>query len=146
MIQVFQCNPVLASHHCRLEKPFLFPKAQLRSTLESVPWPSSQRITLTHQHPPTSSDIQYVYREWYDETAVRATLVDHGVLIVSHKGPPEIVKMTSKDCVRNMYVLMPLLQRRLILASTSLRSKLQGQSYFVRYIQNCFPFLPYTFR
>ena len=39
---------------------------------------------------PTSPDIQHVYREWYDETAVRATLVDHGMLIVPHKGPQEI--------------------------------------------------------
>lgn len=59
---------------------------------------------------PTSPDIQHVYREWYDETAVRATLVDHGMLIVPHKGPQEIVKMTVKDCVRNMSVLMPFLQ------------------------------------
>ena len=61
--------------------------------------------------PSTSADIQYVYREWYGETAVRASLVDHGMLILSHKGPADVVKMSIKDCVRNMYVLMPLLQR-----------------------------------
>ena len=56
-------------------------------------------------------DITHVYRDWVGETSVRANLVDHGMLIISHKGPKELVKMCIKDCVRNMYALTPLLQR-----------------------------------
>ena len=56
-------------------------------------------------------DITHVYRDWVGETAVRANLVDHGMLIISHKGPKELVKMCIKDCVRNMYALEPLLKR-----------------------------------
>ena len=56
-------------------------------------------------------DISFVYRRWFQEPAVRANMVDHGQLIVSHKGGHERVKITIKDCVRNMYVLQPLLEK-----------------------------------
>lgn len=56
------------------------------------------------------ADITNVWRQWKAQPACRSTAIDHGHLLVSHRGIAQPLKTCIRDAVRNKFALMPCLK------------------------------------